>query len=63
VLSSNSNGGVSIVGREQHQRAARRRRNKRMRNASDRQRRREGSMLLVDAGYLNQVFGVAAPQQ
>ena len=62
VLSSHK-GGVSIVGKEQHARAARRRRRNGRRIASDRQRRREGSMLLVDASYLNRAFGSAPPKQ
>lgn len=55
--------GVSILGQDQHARAARRRRRNGRRSASDRQRRRDGSMLLVEASYLNKVFSIPPPQQ
>lgn len=63
LVVSKTSGGVSIVGREQHARAARRRRRNGRRSSSDRQRRREGSMLLVGASYLNSAFSAPPPEQ
>eukprot|EP00750_Incisomonas_marina_P011602 INCI16394.6.p1 GENE.INCI16394.6~~INCI16394.6.p1 ORF type:complete len:1223 (+),score=207.74 INCI16394.6:2523-6191(+) len=63
LVVSKTSAGVSIVGREQHARAARRRRRSGRRSSSDRQRRREGSMLLVGASYLNSAFSAPPPEQ